>query len=121
MSDAGRVQVFVMAKDDYFKLLSSPKWQRRKTEIQIRDKFTCQYCGAKDETVNVHHRYYEYNKPPWDYADEALILLCESCHEKETQATKDFKLAVRELLEAGFFYLELLAQVNLFKHTNRKK
>lgn len=110
-----------MAKDDYFQLLSNPKWQKRKTEIQIRDKFTCQFCSDTGTTLNVHHKYYDFDRPPWDYPDEALILLCESCHEKETKAVSDFKLAVRELLESGFFYIELLAQVNLFKHTNRKK
>ena len=45
-----------------------------------RDSFLCHLCFEKDKTLNVHHRYYEKNKNPWDYDDEALITLCEECH-----------------------------------------
>lgn len=30
--------------------------------------------------LNVHHKYYIKGKLPWDYEDDALITLCESCH-----------------------------------------
>lgn len=110
-----------MAKDDYFRLLLDPKWQKRKTEIQIRDKFTCQFCSDTGTTLNVHHKYYDFNKPPWDYPNEALILLCEPCHISEEKAKIDFKEGVKELLESGFLYLDLLYEIKLFKHTRRKK
>lgn len=30
--------------------------------------------------LNVHHRYYIKGNKPWEYSDDALITLCESCH-----------------------------------------
>lgn len=30
--------------------------------------------------LHVHHKYYILNKLPWEYLDEALITLCDSCH-----------------------------------------
>lgn len=32
--------------------------------------------------LNVHHKYYVYGKKPWEYDDEALVTLCEDCHQK---------------------------------------
>lgn len=32
--------------------------------------------------LNVHHKYYIQDRKPWEYPDEALITLCESCHQK---------------------------------------
>jgi len=64
----------------YSEKLLDPRWQKRKTEIQTRDKFTCQRCGNTDKTQHVHHMLYRKNTEPWDYADGELFLLCEDCH-----------------------------------------
>lgn len=32
--------------------------------------------------LNVHHNYYTIGKTPWEYSAEALITLCEDCHQK---------------------------------------
>ena len=32
--------------------------------------------------LNVHHKYYVLGKKPWEYEDNALVTLCESCHQK---------------------------------------
>lgn len=63
--------------------LLHPLWQKRKLEIFTRDKFTCQVCFRTDLPLHVHHRYYNENTPPWDYPDDALITLCEPCHNTE--------------------------------------
>jgi hypothetical protein len=47
-----------------------------------RDKFTCQSCRDALSTLNVHHRYYEKGKSPWEYPESALVTLCEKCHER---------------------------------------
>ncbi len=31
--------------------------------------------------LNVHHKYYIHGKKPWEYENDALITLCESCHQ----------------------------------------
>lgn len=64
----------------YAEMLKDPRWQKRKTEILNRDKFTCQLCGDTTNTLHVHHKYYLENHKPWEYGDIALITLCEDCH-----------------------------------------
>ena len=46
-----------------------------------RDKFTCKLCKDTETTLNVHHKYYEQGKEPWEYPMDALVTLCEHCHE----------------------------------------
>ena len=50
----------------YSELLRDPRWQKRKTEIMQRDNFTCQKCGCKTKTLNVHHLHYLPNRNPWN-------------------------------------------------------
>lgn len=38
--------------------------------------------------LNVHHKYYIKRKFPWDYEDDALITLCESCHKLTHKVNK---------------------------------
>ena len=52
-----------------------------KESILIRDKYTCQLCGAKPEDrreLHLHH--IDYNKKNCD--PDNLITLCHSCHSK---------------------------------------
>ena len=79
---------------DYKEQIKSPQWQRRRLEIMQRDDFTCQICGCKDKALNVHHTAYEQGKLIWEYPDDTLITLCESCHEYEHM--KD--VSINELL-----------------------
>jgi len=69
-----------MGKKDYSELLKHPKWQKRRLEIFERDNFTCQKCGATEETLHIHHLKYLKNALPWESPSEDLITLCEICH-----------------------------------------
>lgn len=64
----------------YSDKLKDPRWQRKRLEIMQRDNFQCQYCFAKDETLTVHHKYYESGKDPWEYPDDCYVTLCEFHH-----------------------------------------
>ncbi len=66
----------------YYDQLRDPKWQKKRLEVMSRADFECEYCGAKDKTLNVHHSYYEKGLAPWEYQDESLHCLCEDCHRK---------------------------------------
>jgi 5-methylcytosine-specific restriction endonuclease McrA len=70
------------ARPSYGELLRDPRWQRKRLEVMQREDFTCQNCGAKNQTLNVHHRYYAKGMKPWEYDDDTLHCLCEPCHEK---------------------------------------
>lgn len=79
-----------MAAKTYSEKLKDPRWQKKRLEILNRDEFSCQKCCDDQSTLHVHHRRYsnEY-KEPWDYPNELLVTLCESCHAEETDAMKD--------------------------------
>lgn len=68
-----------MSKQSYSEKLKSPKWQKKRLMIFERDKWTCQCCGDKDTSLNVHHK--KYVGEPWDCPDEYLVTICEDCHE----------------------------------------
>lgn len=66
----------------YKERLKDPRWQKKKNHILELDGYTCQYCGAKDKPLHVHHTFYTEGKAPWEYLDEDLVTLCEDCHGK---------------------------------------
>ncbi len=76
-----------------------PRWQRKRLEIMGRDDFTCQQCGSTTSTLNVHHRYYEPGRDPWDYPNGALITLCEDCHGGEHGLLKRNRVTPMPLTE----------------------
>ena len=75
--------------NNYKEKFKDPRWQKKRLEIFERDNFTCQSCGDKNETLHVHHRYYEKGKEPWEYDNEVLITLCEGCHKIEGMERKE--------------------------------
>lgn len=97
------------ARDKYL----DPRWQKKRLQIMQRDNFTCQVCGATDRTLHVHHIYYtKWAEGPWDYFDEALITLCNECHELEHENMPD----ATEYLMSGLVSLGIntTEKLNLF-------
>jgi len=66
----------------YLQLLERQEWKDKSLEIKKRDGFQCQICLNKNVALQVHHKYYEKDKNPWEYPNDTLITLCEFCHEK---------------------------------------
>jgi 5-methylcytosine-specific restriction endonuclease McrA len=75
------------SRTPYGERLRDPRWQKRRLEIMQRDDFACQICFDGESPLNVHHRWYEGD--PWDAPDEALVTLCEECHESDTKDRAD--------------------------------
>jgi len=93
----------------YKEKLRDPRWQKKKGEILLRDKHTCQSCGATDKNLQVHHLEYITGINPWDYPDDMLTTLCEVCHNKETGREELEKHLATTLKMKGFFVSDLLA------------
>ena len=74
---------------NYKEQLADSRWLQKKTEILVRDNYTCQKCGAQSH-LNVHHLSYEKGKLAWEYPNEQLITLCEQCHSKEHKTTRPY-------------------------------
>lgn len=68
-------------RPSYWEQLKHPKWQRKRLEVLNAAGFKCSRCGDADDTLHVHHSYYERGKAPWDYPTASLHALCEDCHE----------------------------------------
>jgi HNH endonuclease len=87
---------------EYSEKLKDPRWQKKRLEIMERDKFTCQYCQHDDLTLTVHHKMYDKKLEPWEYPDNMLITLCESCHKTETEQREDTDKKLVKLLRIKF-------------------
>lgn len=71
------------------------KWYKLSGRIKARDHNTCQMCGCNDKPMKVHHLYYEPNIT--DVPDQALITLCEDCHEMQHQCRKEISNEIQRL------------------------
>ena len=87
----------------YAEKFKDPRWQKKRLKILERDEFTCQICYDKETTLHVHHRYYIRGAEPWDYPDDALVTLCENCHEIEGEEMPRIIRTLEEELKKQFF------------------
>jgi len=102
----------------YAEKLRDPRWQKKRLEIMQRDEFTCMVCGETESTLNVHHHYYDKGKDPWDYEDNALITMCEDCHESEKNRRKEIEdLLLDTLKRRGVLKDELLEIARILHDT----
>jgi len=69
----------------YADKLRDPRWQKKRLEVLNRFGWACDDCGAADEELHVHHRYYEKGVEPWGYEDDCYQALCKTCHERRTE------------------------------------
>lgn len=91
----------------YKEQIKHPKWQRRRLEILEKDDFTCQMCGDKEMTLNVHHLHYHKNRDIWDYKDWELITLCDDCHSNEHSKIEDILDRIESIKSRGITMFEI--------------
>lgn len=78
----------------YAQKLKDPRWQRVRLLVLERDHFMCVHCQADDNTLHVHHAYYEKGKDPWEYPPQSLHTLCETCHHEVESLKRRFAVAI---------------------------
>ena len=64
----------------YKNKLKDPRWQKLRLKIFERDAWKCVSCLDSSAPLHVHHHHYIEGKDPWDYPNDHLETLCESCH-----------------------------------------
>lgn len=102
--------------NNYSQKLKDPRWQKKRLEIMQRDDFRCQNCQDKTATLHVHHRFYLKNHEPWQYNDNALVTLCESCHALEEATKSEAQKEIYEsLCSFGYLNNDILHIADLFK------
>jgi hypothetical protein len=67
-------------KSNYYELLKHPNWQKKRLQVLEDANWECEFCGSKEKTLHVHHKYYEKGLKPWEHPDHSLLCLCEDCH-----------------------------------------
>lgn len=73
--------------------LRDPRWQKKRLQVLDRAQWRCEACGDTESTLHVHHKPYFKGRDPWEYDNDQLAVLCESCHEF-THETPDVLLDV---------------------------
>lgn len=96
-SSAGHIGNAMAKKATYYEQLRDPRWQKRRLEIMNRDEFKCQLCYDGESTLNVHHKHYHKGHAPWEYTDDELVTLCETCHENIDEIEADRKEILSKL------------------------
>jgi len=103
----------------YQKKLLDPRWQKKRLEIFQRDGWRCQSCGDTQSTLHVHHRWYERDCQPWEHDPEALVTLCATCHQDETEDRPYFENYLLETLrKIGFLAREVSFIAYAFRRFN---
>jgi hypothetical protein len=72
----------------YSQKLRDPRWQKRRLEVLQTQEWTCVCCSAQEKTFHVHHKHYVQGREPWEYDDDQLAVLCESCHSERHEFDK---------------------------------
>lgn len=87
-----------MATKSYYEKLKDPRWQKKRLEVMQLKEFCCEICYDNESTLNVHHKEYFKGKEPWEYENNQLAVLCESCH-KVHHDSKDLLKYISSILE----------------------
>ena len=83
---------------EYSKKFKDPRWQKRRLDILELNGFECVNCGDDKSTLHVHHKFYRKGADPWDYSDNNLIVLCETCHSELHDAMLEVDRAIGSVL-----------------------
>lgn len=61
------------------------QWVEYRESVFEMDGYACVKCGRSPPEVvlQVHHKFYERGKLPWDYPPNACETLCKGCHARE--------------------------------------
>lgn len=67
------------------RLYRDKKWIEYRETIFNMDGHSCVKCkrSPPEVVLQVHHKYYERDKPPWDYPPSVCETLCKGCHARE--------------------------------------
>lgn len=81
-----------------------------------RDGFKCCSCGDTKSTLNVHHTVYNFNFEPWEYQENHLRTLCQSCHELTHEHVGCIKQILMEMSveDLDLFWCDIMCAVHTF-------
>ena len=87
---------------DYSRLLKRREWLERRNAILALSPH-CQKCGRTGCSRAVHHLYYDYGRLPWDYPDEAFMIVCNGrCHREADEDREEQQRDARNFKRFGW-------------------
>lgn len=95
--------------------LQNPNWQKRRLFIFQRDNWSCKCCGNDKIQLEVHHLFYLENWKLWEYPDDWLLTLCNTCHKKEKTRDTIYMNLLNALKTKGFLVSDILAMATLIE------
>jgi hypothetical protein len=84
-------------KREYRNKLLHPEWQKRRLQVLERSGWRCEWCGARDENLQVHHGYYGKDRDPWEVPLDTMYCLCDRCHERAEVAKRSLYLEISRI------------------------
>lgn len=81
--------------NNYGEERKDPRWQRRRAEVYDRANWRCEYCSRSTEQLQAHHVAYIQGRKPWEYDDNHLVCLCDTCHAEKTEHEKKLIYALK--------------------------
>ena len=73
------------------------RWQKKKYEVMEERHWTCEWCGAKNRQLRVHHGYYERGLAVWDIPNDCLYCLCGPCNYKADTRKRNAQRALARI------------------------
>jgi len=101
-----------MKKMNYYEMLAHPSWQKKRLEILNLHGFACDACGNTEETLHVHHGYYDKNLKLWEYENNTLHCYCATHH----QEIHEYQNLLKKAL--GAYDLFFLGATPIVEHFN---
>lgn len=98
-----------MTKQEYYESFKDPRWQKKRLEILERDEWICKSCGEKHEQLHAHHTVY-YDMYPWEYGNNTIVTLCDTCHKDE-----------HDLRAMGFLSTEMISVAEILRSNEAKE
>jgi hypothetical protein len=90
-------EVTTSEKLTYQQQLQHPNWQKKRLETLEDANWTCEICGDKESTLNVHHKRYISKRMAWEYERDLLAVLCNTCHSAQHEELKLLQKIVADI------------------------
>lgn len=102
----------------FFDQYKTPQWQKRRLERLEASGWVCEACDADEQQLHVHHKRYVAGRKVWEYADNELSVLCESCHARHHEKADRLKKLLAQLdsaqIDMALGYMEAMVGTSLY-------
>lgn len=92
----------ILNRGSYGSKLGTPEWREFSRAIR-KDRNFCECCKMGDRGTQVHHLFYDFEREPWEYSGDEVVVLCSSCHKELHERLQDFRKYVFKFLNPNLF------------------